>query len=261
MGDTATVNQLAAEKRGQVVKQIQLLQEKMPDFPHMKDYVAWWEKRSSLDAEGWRALTESRKTTLAERVESYSRQIMSDATMTEGLRTPPLEWGIGRWQVSNRLLATVLPSPNEEFWGSWIAGLHQRKDLEAAVFTADRKTPGAAGEYAELPAVVPISGQRNRLGLLVFVSSTNKDLFSNTMIPFRWAGYRFIQLTWEEKVLWEGDLGQISGRGQWFMIRLPGVPDEVKELRLRIRVEDRKTSMNNYTISYFGPIRLMELPE
>jgi len=117
------------------------------------------------------------------------------------------------------------------------------------------------GEYAELQAVVPVSGQRHRLGLLLFASSTNKDLFSNTMVPFRWADYRFIQVIWEDQVLWEADLGRIPGKGDWFLVRLPRLPEDVKELKLRIRVEDRRTSMNNYTICYFGPIRLLELPE
>lgn len=260
-GDTAAVDRLAAEKREQVRREVKLIQEALPNFPHQNSYVDWWQKRAALDADGWQALTESRKQRLNERLQLYTRQIMNDAPMTDGLRAPPLEWGIGRWQVANRLLATVLPSPHEQFWGSWVAGLYQRRGLEAVVFAADHKTPGSPGEYAELPAVVPVSGERHRLAVLLFVSSTNKDLFSNTMIPFRWAGYRFIQLLWEDKVLWEADLGRIPNKGDWFMIRLPRVPDDVKELKLRLRVEDRKNSMNNYTISYVSPIRLMELPE
>ncbi len=58
-----------------------------------------------------------------------------------------------------------------------------------------------------------------------------------------------------------GAINRIPGKGDWAMVRLPRVPDDVKELKLRTRVEDRKTSMNNYTVTYFGPIRLMELPE
>lgn len=260
-GDDATVNKLAAEKRAQVESEVAKIQQALPDYPHMKGYVSWWEQRASLDAAGWKALVESRKKELAERVQSYSRQIMSDGAMTDASKSPPLEWGIGRWQSSNRLLASVLPSPNDYFWGSWIAGRHSRKGLDMAVFTADRKMPGTLGEYAELTANIPVSGDRNRLGLLLFASATNKDLFSNTMIPFRWADYRFMQVVWGDKVLWEADMGRLPGKGEWFMVRLPRIPDDVKELKLRVRVEDRRTSMNNYTISYFGPIRLMELPE
>lgn len=260
-GDDAKVNQLSAGKRAQVEAEVALIQKTLPNFPHMKGYVSWWKERASLDAAGWKALLDKRKQTLAERVDGYSKQVLAAATMTDALKSPPLEWGIGRWQVANRLLATVPLLPNEQFWGSWIAGAPKNKETGAAVFTADRKVPGTVGEYVELPAIVPLSGARHRLGLLVFVSATNKDLFSNTMIPFRWAGYRFVQVLWEDKVLWEADLGCIPGKGDWHMIHLPRVPDDVKELKLRVRMEDRKTSMNNYTVAYVGPIRLMELPE
>jgi len=199
---------------------------------------------------------------LAERVQNYSRTILSDATMMAGLRAPPLEWGIGRWQVSNRLLATVLPAPEEQFWGGWMAGRHRHGDLEAAVFTADRVLrPGDVGEYAELEAAIPVSGRRDRLGLLLFVSAANKDLFSNTLVPFRWAGYRFLELRWQDRLLWEVDLGQVPERGNWFMVRLPSIPEKVSELRLQVRAADRKLSMNNYTIAYVSPLRLLELPE
>jgi hypothetical protein len=44
------------------------------------------------------------------------------------------------------------------------------------------------------------------------------------------------------------------------MIPLPTIPNDVATLSLRLRVEDRKVSMNNYTIAYIGPIHLVELP-
>jgi len=261
-GDNARVDTLASAVRERVFREVDKIAESLPNYRHVNSYTGWWHKRASLDAQGWKALTEARQEALAARVANYSRTICNDTVMMEWLRTPPLEWGIGRWQVSNRLLATVLPSPDEQFWGGWIAGTHSRDGIDAAVFTADRVLrPGDFGEYAELPANVPVSGNRDRLGVLLFVSSANKDLFSNTMIKYRWAGYRFIELLWEDKVLWEADLGQIPERGSWFMVRLPRIPDDVKELKLRVRTEDRKLSMNNYTIAYVSPLRLMELPE
>jgi hypothetical protein len=66
---------------------------------------------------------------------------------------------------------------------------------------------------------------------------------------------------WQDKVLWEADIGCLPERGDWFLVRLPRVPDDVKDLTLRLRIEDRKLSMNNYTLCFVGPIRLLELPE
>lgn len=143
----------------------------------------------------------------------------------------------------------------------WIAGRYRQDGVEAAVFAASRKVPGEIGEYAELPVKLPVSGRRDRLALLLFVSGTNKDLFSHTMVPYRWAGYRFIQVVWRDQVLWEHDLGQTRETGDWFMIRLPKIPDGIGALDLRVRVEDRRLSLNNYTVAFVSPLRLMELPE
>src|ERR1043166_282910 len=260
-GNRIEVGRLTAVASNRVWQELDQIHNRLGSYPNANAYVRWWQKRASLDADGWQALVDARHKSLEERVTEYSRLSVRAATMMEALRSPPLEWGIGRWQVNNRLLATVPPSPDEQFWGNWMAGIHEEGSLRAAVFAASRKTPGDLGEYAELPAIVPISGRRDRLGLLLFASSTNKDLFSNTMIKYRWAGYRFIELLWQDKVLWEADLDQLPEHGDWFMVRLPPLPESVRELPLRLRVEDRMLSLNNYTICYVGPIRLLELPQ
>ena len=136
--------------------------------------------------------------------------MVNPGPLLEGLAAPPLEWGIGRWQVSNRLLATVLPGTNEWFWGDWLAGRYERGNTRAAVFAAGPKTAGVVGEYGELQVDVPVSGHRDRLGLLIYASAANKDLFSATPVKYRWAGYRFLELAWQDKVLWEADLGHLS---------------------------------------------------
>ncbi len=262
-GQDARVNELAATGRERVLRELDQIGQSLPSiYPFLDSYLAWWRKRASLDANGWKDLIAERRKLLDVRLENYNRTILRDEVMTENFHSPPLEWGIGRWQVANRLLATVLPSPNQQFWGGWIAGTHKRNGLESIVFTADRVLrPGDVGEYVEVPATVPVSGRRDRLAILLCVSATNKDLFSNTMVKYRWAGYRHMQLLWQDKVLWEGDLGYISERGDWFLVRLPKIPDNVLELKLRLRAQDSKLGMNNYTISYVSPLRLMQLPD
>ena len=260
-GDTAAVDRLCASVRPRVAGQLSRIQEALPSFPHLHSYVEWWRERAGLEAAGWQALLQARHQALAARVRQYSRQGVNPETMLAGLRSPPLDWGIGRWQQQNRLLATVLPSANEWFWGDWLAGLYRHKDLQAAVFAASRKAPGTPGEYAELRAVLPLSGRRDRLGLLLFAGSANKDLFSNTFSQYRWAGYRFLQVLWQDKLLWETDLGLLPDKGQWFLLRLPPLPENLNRLPLRLRVQDRKLSLNNYTIAFLGPLRLLQLPD
>lgn len=258
-GDTAAADRIIRPARERVQRELARIEQGLSAYPKTAEYLKWWRTRAGLDTTGWKALLAAQEKVLAERIVDYNR-IVETKTMVEGLRSPPLEWGIGRWQVSNRLLATALPERKPRFWGDWVAGLHRQDGIDAAIFAAYRKVPAEIGEYAELPVRLPVSGQRDRLAVLLFVSSANKDLFSNTMIPYRWAGYRFIQLLWGGKVLWEQDLGATPERGEWFMIRLPVVPAGVRELDLRLRVEDRQVSYNNYTVSYVSPLRLMELP-
>jgi hypothetical protein len=259
-GDDAAAKRILQPAGERARAEVSHVQQALPKFPQVDSYAKWWNVRASLDVKGWRALLATQQKELAERVRDYGTRVET-MTMIEALRSPPLEWGIGRWQVSNRLLATVLPTAQPQFWGDWLAGLHRQEGLDAVVFAANRKHPGEIGEYAELPVRVPVAGRRDRLALLLFLSSTNKDLFSNTMIPYRWAGYRFIQLLRGHEVLWEQDVGRLPERGEWFMVRLPRLPEQLSTLDLRLRVEDRKVSYNNYTICYTGPVRLMELPE
>jgi hypothetical protein len=259
-GDDAAAQRILRPAGERARREVAQVRQALPDFPRIATYVEWWNSRASLDAKGWRALLETQQAALAERVRDYGTRVET-MTMIGALRSPPLEWGIGRWQVSNRLLATVLPSPQPQFWGDWLAGVHRQDGLEAVAFAAYRKQPGEIGEYVELPVSVPLPGQRDRLALLLFLSSTNKDLFSNTMIPYRWAGYRFIQVLRGDEVWWEQDLGTVPAQGEWYMVRLPRLAEQLSTLELRLRVEDRRVSFNNYTMSYLGPVRLMELPE
>jgi len=76
----------------------------------------------------------------------------------------------------------------------------------------------------------------------------------------RWIGYRFIELRWKDRVLWEADLGLHREQGEWFMVRLPPIPNDVPKLVLQLRVEDRKPSGRNYTLAFVGPIHVLELP-
>jgi len=260
-GESAGVNKLTSRLRPRVLREVEQVGKALPSYPHIKDYVAWWKKRASLDAKGWQALVDSRQKELAQRLKDYFWFSVNPGPMLEGLASPPLEWGIGRWQVANRLLATVLPSTNEWFWGDWMSGLYERGNTRAVVFTADRKASGVPGEYGELHLTVPVLGHRDRLALLVYASAANKDLFSATLTKYRWAGYRYLELIWQDKVLWEADMGRLPERGEWFLVHLPRVPDDVKDLKLRLRAEDRKLSHNNYTLCFVSPIRLLELPE
>lgn len=260
-GHTAAAESLMADARPRIVREVAAIAQAFPDFPHIAGYAAWWRTRAELDVAGWRKLLAAKAAEIPARVADDARNRNAHpATMLAGLATPPLEWGIGRWQVSNRLLATALPDAQPRFWGDWDAGLYGSGKTAAAVFVSLKKKPGEPGEYAELPVTVPTAGVHDHLAILLFASSANKDLFSNTPVPYRWAGYRYIQLRWGDKVLWEQDLGWIPNGGQWFLVPVPPLPRNLTELPLTLRVEDRQVSMNNYTLTFVSPLRLLEMP-
>ena len=59
--------------------------------------------------------------------------------------------------------------------------------------------------------------------------------------------------------MWRADLGIPRLLGEWFVVPLPPLADDVKTLSLRLRVEDYWSAKNNQEIVYVGPIRLLEL--
>ncbi|MGB9625289.1 MAG: hypothetical protein ACPMAQ_10550, partial [Phycisphaerae bacterium] len=176
-----------------------------------------------------------------------------------GLNDPPVQLGTGAWKRHNHVRAVVLPEARERFWGDWIGGLHEAGDVRVAAFAAARHEPTNAGAFSELPVNVPLSGRRDRLALLIYLADANKESFGLGYAKWRWSGYRAIRLLWGERELWKADLGIPRLSGEWFAVSLPALPDDLKTLPLRLRVEDYSSEKNNLEIVYVGPIRLIEL--
>jgi len=89
----------------------------------------------------------------------------------------------------------------------------------------------------------------------------NKELIGLHYVKWRWADYRRIQLLHRDHVLWEANLGVQREQGEWFMVKLPPVPENMKEATLRLRVENLRGAIGNQTLALVGPIRLIELPK
>jgi len=69
-----------------------------------------------------------------------------------------------------------------------------------------------------------------------------------------------VHLRWEERGLGEGDGGLPRDGRPWDLVRLPVIPDDVSELRFRLRVQDRKDSQGMQAIVFVGPLYLVEVP-
>ncbi len=260
-GDLARANERVAAVRNRLLDEVAEVAKATGELGRVDEYVSWWRERAGLDAQGWQNLVAERREELARRVSDYSYYVAVPSAMLAPLREPPLDWGSGRWQTSNRVLATVLPTEREFAWGNWIGGLYHGGDLEAAVFAARRKSQSMAGEFSELELVLPVSGRRDRLALLLFINHANKDAIGAQHTTARWAGYRFVELLWDDKLVWEADVGLPRENGEWFMVDLPVIPEDVATLTLRLRVVDRRMLTVNHTIVFVGPIRLIERQE
>ncbi len=113
-------------------------------------------------------------------------------------------------------------------------------------------------QIAEWPVEVPISGRRDALNLLLYVSNWNRESLGLETVVNRWGGYRVVRLLDGENLLWEVDIGVHRPEGEWFLVKLPEPPKEVAKLNLRLRVEDVRDFALDCTV-FVGPIRLIEM--
>jgi hypothetical protein len=226
-----------------------------------KDYTAFWTRTARMSAADWRSVLARRQAELPRRVWAYSYFSVVIAPLLANLQDPPTGLGRGAAGRQMRVLATALPEAREQYWGDWIAGLHAEGDRKVAVFAMEPDAAARAGDYAELPVRLPLSGRRDRLGLLLFMNCWTQDKLGLEEVPGRWAGFSAAQVLMGDKLVWQGDIGLSRTGREWEVARLPLLPAEQAELSLRVRVIDRKDSSGMRGIVFVGPLRLIELPE
>lgn len=257
----ARVERLTAAVREPLLRDIDEITHKGRHLGRIDDYAKWWTEQANLDAAGWKNLVEKRREELVKRLADYNYFVKVRSDMLKGLADPPVDWGTGRWEYANLVRAGVTFTQREQFWGNWIAGVCEHEGSKVAAFATSRRTPAAEAEFAELELILPISGDRDRLALLIYLADVNKELIGLHYVKWRWADYRRIQLLHRDHVLWEANLGVQREQGEWFMVKLPPVPENMKEATLRLRVENLRGAIGNQTLALVGPIRLIELPK
>jgi len=259
-GREADADRLMAEVRDRLLEEVRQVEQKLGPYRKVGAYVQWWRRCAARKGADWRRVVRERRRELTDRVWEYGYFFAKTSTMLADADNPPLNWGTGRWEWTNTVQATVLPTEREMFWGTWLAGVCEYKGRKYAAFASDRKANPASGEFAELEVRIPVSGERDRLALMFFASSVSDDLIGGDHVPYRWGGHRFMELRWGDKLLWEMDLGPKRIEGEWFVVPLPEIPADVKELSLQLRVVDRRAAVSNQTIAFVSPIRLVEMP-
>ncbi len=259
-GDLARADELAAAVRDRVTQEVGQVARALAVLRSAPEYAGWWQRRAALDGKGWKALVAERQTLLSKRIGEYGWFVVVIGKLLKDLPNVPLDWGRAKANAKLRVLATVLPEAREQFRGDWIGGPYREGVLQAAAFVLNRDGSCTAGDYAELPAKLPVSGPRDRLALLVYMNCHTKDAYGLEEVPRRWAGHTCAQVLWGDKVLWEGDAGLPRNGCEWDLVRLPPIPDTVTELPLRVRVVDKRDSDGTQAIVFVGPLRLVEIP-
>jgi hypothetical protein len=259
-GDDAAADRLANNVRDHLQHDVATIGESLAYLRNTQHYTTWWNRIADLDAAGWRQLLADRRAQFGPRVFDYLFYVASLKSLTAGTDDPPLGWGTGRWEKTNRIVTTILPEWHEQFWGDWFAGLYEVRDERYAAFVYRRKTFSTDGQYAELPLHVPTGTGHGRLALLLFLANQDKQTIGGHYVKSRWAGRRFIELWHEDQLLWDADLGIAREPGKWFMIHLPDAPPGAASLPLRLRVLDRK-DLFDHTIVLIPPIYVLEIPD
>lgn len=260
-GDLDEATRLAGAVRDRVIRELEPINKALDSLRPVRDYVRAWTERAGLDGQGWKDLAAQRQATMKKRIGEYGWYVVVIGNLLKELRHVPVGWGRGKGDAQLRVLATVMAGSDEQFDGDWIGGPCRQDGLDATAFVLDREASCSAGDYSELTVTVPVSGRRDRLGLLVYMNRHTKDSYGLEETRRRWAGFCVTQLRWDDKVLWEADVGLPRNGSEWDLVRLPPLPESVAELPLRLRVWNLRDSDGIQGIAFVGPIRLVEIPE
>ncbi len=259
-GDTAKADVLIASVQARLRDDLSLIADRLGRLTITAGYVQWFKQLGARTAEQWKGVLADRQRLVEPRVWRYSYYSVMVSKLLANLSNVPLGRGRGGAQRQVRVLATAMPEPREQFWGNWRAGLHKENGMETAVFVMEPETPTCIGDFAEMPVTLPISGDRARLGLLVFMNRWAKEKLGLEEVVDRWVGYASIQLWWGDKVVWEGDVGLPRTGNEWDLVKLPPIPADLKDLPLKLRVVSHRDADAMHGLVFVGPIRLVEMP-
>lgn len=260
-GDMDGANALIASARSRVTQSIDQIADELDALTLTEKYVEFWRRTAGMSAADWKSAMQDRQEELARRVDHYGYYSVIIDKLLPKLLAPPTGWGRGGAERQMRVLASALPDVREQYWGDWLAGIYRSGRDEAAVFAMEPNAAARAGDFAELPVRLPVSGERDRLGLLVFMNRWVKEMIGHEDVPGRWMGYSAVQLLWGDEVVWEADVGLPRTGREWELVGLPPIPEDLTELNLRLRVIDKRDSSGMRAIVFVGPVRLVQMPQ
>jgi hypothetical protein len=253
-------DQLASSVRERLNRDLDQVRSSLGHLTLVDNYVQYWSQRAAMTAADWQKMLAERREMVEPHLKNFGYFIYVIDRMLANTARPPLRWASGTAHGQSVVRATVTPKAEELFWGKWQAGIHRRKGGDVACFWMARDGAGTRDDYAELPVEIPVSGRRDSLRLLLYVSNWNRESIGLETVINRWGKHRVIRLLMDDKVLWQADIGVHRTEGEWFLVDLPVLPDDLSTLKLRLRVEDVRDFALDCTV-FVGPIRLVEMTQ
>jgi hypothetical protein len=257
-GRLEEVDRLADSVRERLNRDLDSIRAALGHLSPTDTYVQFWAQRAAMRAADWQKMMADRQEMLEPHLKDFGYYIYDIGKMLANLAKPPLRWSSGAAGAQSVVRATVAPQPQELFWGKWQATVSSRKGGDVTCFWMARDGAGTRGDYAELPVEIPVSGRRDSLHLLLYLAHWNRESLGRETVINRWAGHRVIQLIMDGRTIWQADIGVHRTEGEWFLVDLPTLPEDMKTLNLRLRVEDVRDFALDCTV-FVGPIRLVEI--
>ncbi len=251
-------DRLADSVRSRLTEDITSIRSSLGHLTITGAYTQFWSERASMRAADWQKMLADRRAMVEPHLKNFSYYIYVIDKMLANMTNPPLRWGSGAAGAQTVVRATVAPGEQEQFWGKWQAGVQHRKGGDITCFWMPRDGAGTRGDYAELPVTIPVSGRRDSMHVLLYVSNWTRESLGLETVINRWARHRVLQILMDDKPVWQVDVGVHRTEGEWFLVDLPTIPDETSTLNLRLRVEDVRDFALDCTV-LIGPIRLVEI--
>ena len=245
--DKAGVEELSAEVRPKLEKQLAAMQEALFGLVAMDGYLRFWRERAAGGVPYFKKELQRRAQALRKRIADRKQADLDVDAMLASISNPPQD---------GTLLASVTPqqfaaSPIT-YEGKWLTGLYPAEDPQAFVMSFPGRTPSTPGDFCQVTFQLPCPAFEGKLHLQLHLT----DEYDSD----RWTGYRFYQLLHKGEVIWEEDIA-LTRRGgrEWTSIDISKLAAGHGQLEFTLRLLDKRAVGNYTTTIFIGPVRLVDV--
>ncbi len=261
--DHKSAQVLIDQAKPRILNEIDMISQSLDIHNATANYVQWWRQWAQMNVEDWDALIHQRREELLQFVWRYNYYQVLRKELLKGVHDFPDGWGVGGGKSGPIILGKFLPSNREYFNGTWYAGVfndtENNTDLVAFLQSMDCAN-GEPGNYAELELTLPVGNSGRNLALMFFMNRDVKNKVGHYYSREMWAGHSFLEIILDNKVIWEEDIGLPRQGREWSLVSLPALPEKTEEVRIRLRIQDRKRAPGMRAFVLMSPVHLVEIP-